>query len=253
MPMRSHEATDGIRVLLKLESVSGPWRQGAAGARKGQMSSDRILPLQRRLKRLIDLLGAGLGLVLLAPFMAAVVVLIRLDSSGPAIFKQTRVGKDGRPFTFYKFRSMYCNTRSDVHEQYMAKLIEGEDLDSLTGTTGSFKLEDDSRVTRVGRILRRTSIDELPQLANVLLGQMSLVGPRPALEYEVDSYKDPHFRRLEAVPGMTGLWQVSGRTKTSFEEMVSLDIAYIDNWSLPLDIRILWQTVFVVLGREGAW
>ncbi|RJQ51013.1 MAG: sugar transferase [Actinobacteria bacterium] len=250
LPLREME---GVRMLAEpgFDRRLEPGAKAAESMRSGR-SRLRLL-VEWRLKRLMDVVGAGIGLVVLAPFITLIAIAIRLDSPGPAIFKQTRVGKGGRRFTFYKFRSMYEDSDAGVHEQYTARLIAGEDLDNLMGDNGSFKLEHDSRITRVGRLLRRTSLDELPQLANVLLGQMSLIGPRPPLEYEVAKYKEPHLRRLEVLPGMTGLWQVSGRTKTSFEEMVELDVAYVDNWSFTLDLRILARTPFVVFNREGAW
>ncbi len=207
---------------------------------------------------LVAVLGRGSarfggGLTVLAPVFGLISLTIRLDTKGPAVFKQTRLGKNGKPFTFYKFRSMQTGTDSDVHKKYMTKLIRGESNASLRGKSGAYKIEEDKRVTRVGKFIRRTSLDELPQLYNVLKGEMSLVGPRPALEYEYDLYAPQHKRRLDVLPGMTGLWQVSGRTEKTFEEMVELDTAYIDNWSPSLDVKILWRTVFAVLSRKGAW
>ncbi len=147
---------------------------------------------------------------------------------------------------------MFDGNSSDIHRKYVRRLIRQGSTD-LKGESGAFKIENDPRVTRLGRILRRTSIDELPQLLNVLRGEMSLVGPRPPLGYEVELYTPHHLRRLEVLPGITGLWQVSGRTETTFEEMVDLDIAYVDNWSLWLDAKVLARTVGVVLSRRGAW
>jgi lipopolysaccharide/colanic/teichoic acid biosynthesis glycosyltransferase len=199
-------------------------------------------------KRALDVAGAGFGLVVLAPVFALVSAVIRLDSPGPALFEQERVGLRGRRFVMYKFRTMRAGNSSDVHERYVAGLIRGED-DGLRNGTGAFKLENDDRVTRIGRMLRATSLDELPQLINVFRGDMSLVGPRPPLPYEVELYTPRHARRLDVVPGITGLWQVSGRNETTFEEMIDLDLAYIEGWSPLLDMRILARTVSAM--RKG--
>jgi len=203
------------------------------------------------IKRALDLAGSIFGLVALAPVFGAISLAIRLDSPGPVFFKQERIGRDGVPFTMYKFRTMVDGNTSDVHEQYVAQMIQDGDQD-LRNRDGAFKLENDPRITRVGKLLRTSSLDELPQLINVLLGEMSLVGPRPPLRYEVELYTQRHRRRLATMPGMTGLWQVSGRNETTFEEMVDLDIAYIENYSPLLDLRILLRTVSVVLSGKGA-
>ncbi|MCL2504001.1 MAG: sugar transferase [Coriobacteriia bacterium] len=203
-------------------------------------------------KRVIDLLGAVFGLVVLSPLFVLVGAAIRLESSGPAFFKQERIGKDGQPFTFYKFRTMKNGNNSKIHQEYVRRLIT-DGSEELKGETGSFKLGADPRITRLGHFLRHTSIDELPQLINVLTGEMSLVGPRPPLPYEVEVYPEHAFRRLEETPGMTGLWQVSGRADTTFDEMVELDVKYIDNWSLGLDVSILARTIPAVFGGKGAW
>ncbi len=194
-------------------------------------------------KRTVDIIGALLGLVLGAPLFGLIALAIRLDSPGPIIFRQTRVGLGGRPFQMYKFRSMY----EGAEEQQALLAILNEARGPI------FKIRDDPRLTRVGRFLRRTSLDELPQLINVLRGEMSLVGPRPPLPAEVEQYKEWHKKRLEAPPGMTGLWQVSGRSRLSFDEMVLLDIYYIENWSLWMDFKILARTVPKVLFGEGAY
>lgn len=207
------------------------------------------------IKRTIDITGASIGLVILSPVLLFIAILIKLDSPGPVIFSQTRLGLNCEPFTFYKFRSMRLNSDSAVHKRYIYELINGHSRPStdLNGGKKAFKLTNDSRVTRVGRVLRRTSLDELPQLLNVLKGKMSLVGPRPAIPYEVQMYKDWYQRRMTVTPGMTGLWQVNGRSERSFDEMVKLDLEYIDNWSLLLDLKILYRTISAVLGRKGAW
>lgn len=195
------------------------------------------------LKRAIDILVSSLGLVLLSPLMLLIAALIKLTSPGPVLFAQMRAGRGGRPFTFYKFRSM----KEGAEE-------EKESLASLNEAKGPFfKIRHDPRLTPLGKILRRTSLDELPQLYNVLRGEMSLVGPRPPLPSEVGWYQEWHRKRLEVSPGMTGLWQVSGRSELTFDEMVMLDIFYIENWSLGLDLRILVRTIPVVILSRGAY
>ncbi|PKQ14947.1 MAG: UDP-phosphate galactose phosphotransferase [Actinobacteria bacterium HGW-Actinobacteria-7] len=204
------------------------------------------------IKRVADFCAAALGLVLLSPILVLVGLIIRLESPGPALFKQERLGQAGEPFTFLKFRTMVDGNDPSIHQEYVRELIT-QGSESLKGDTGSFKIENDPRVTRFGRILRRTSVDELPQLINVLIGDMSLVGPRPPLRYEVKLYSPRALRRLECRPGITGLWQVSGRCETTFDEMVALDIEYAERWSLGLDLKILVRTIPVVFGRKGAW
>lgn len=195
------------------------------------------------LKRAIDILVAAVALILLSPLMGLIALAIKLDSRGPVLFKQTRVGKAGRPFTIYKFRSMYADAES--------QLPELEDLNEAVGPL--FKIRDDPRRTRVGKWLRRTSLDELPQLFNVLRGDMSLVGPRPPLPREVEHYQPWHRKRLEVAPGMTGLPQVSGRSNLTFDEMAFLDLYYIQNWSPALDLMILLRTIPRVLFGDGAY
>lgn len=208
--------------------------------------------IQYFVKRVVDYVGAACGLLLISPFLLVVAVLIKLDSPGPVLFRQTRIGKYGRPFVFYKFRTMRNGCDSDCHREHVKKLIQGELGDDDRSSDGSFKLEDDPRITKVGRVLRRTSIDELPQLLNVLKGEMSLIGPRPPLPYEVELYTPRYMRRLETLPGMTGLWQVSGRAQLTYGEMVDLDIEYADTWSLAADARILLKTFSAVVGEDGA-
>lgn len=207
------------------------------------------------LKRSLDVIGALLALLLFSPLMLLTALLIKTTSSGPIIFKQERLGQKGRSFTFYKFRSMYVNNDDQIHREYVTQLIKG-DLDKIN--QGSlekplYKIKTDPRVTWVGEIIRKTSIDELPQLFNVLKGEMSLVGPRPPLPYEADNYQSWHLKRiLDAKPGITGLWQVEGRSKTTFDEMVRMDIRYIRSCSLLLDLKILFKTIKVVLRCDGA-
>jgi len=194
-------------------------------------------------KRAMDIAGATLALVLGAPVLALLAVAIRLDSPGRVIFSQTRVGQNGSRFRMLKFRSMRMGSEDEL-----------ESLRGLNESDGpTFKIRDDPRVTRVGRILRRHSLDELPQFWNVLRGEMSLVGPRPPLPDEVARYQDWHVRRLEVRPGLTGLWQVSGRSLLSFDEQVLLDIHYVENWSIWLDLQILLRTVPQVLLADGAF
>ncbi|HJR44516.1 MAG TPA: sugar transferase [Actinomycetota bacterium] len=197
---------------------------------------------QKTLKRALDVFGSFFGLLLLSPLLAVVAVWIKRDSEGPVIFKQVRVGRDGEQFECMKFRSMYADAEERRAE--LEHLNEGPGL--------LFKLADDPRVTKAGKVLRRYSIDELPQLWNVLKGEMSLVGPRPALPSEVEQYDDWVRNRLKVKPGMSGLWQVSGRTETSFSDYVRYDLFYIQNWSLSLDLWILWRTLRAVGTAEGA-
>ncbi len=212
--------------------------------------------LQIALKRIIDILGALAGLILFSPIMLATAIAIRMTSPGSIIFKQCRLGKKGTRFQFYKFRSMFSNIDDHIHRDYVTNLIKGnlEKINQGDKVIPLFKIVSDPRVTRVGKIIRRTSIDELPQFFNVLKGEMSLVGPRPPLPYEVEEYKPWHLRRiLEVKPGVTGLWQVSGRSRTSFDEMVRLDLRYIQNWSTLLDLKIMLKTVKTVFTLKGAW
>lgn len=207
------------------------------------------------LKRNIDIVGSIVGLVLFSPVMLVIAATIKATSPGPVIFKQTRLGRKGIPFAFYKFRSMYYNTDDSLHRDFVADLINGKHDRLNQGDTEKplYKIKSDPRVTWIGRIIRKTSMDELPQFFNVLKGDMSLVGPRPPLPYEVERYQSWHLRRVLAVrPGITGLWQVKGRSKTTFDEMVRLDVRYIEEQSLFLDIKILLKTVITVVNDVGA-
>lgn len=205
-------------------------------------------------KRLLDVAGAAIALVLLAPVMAAVALAVALSSRGPVVFRQVRVGLHGRPFVFYKFRTMFHGVDDAVHRDFVARLIRGEapEEPGADGHAGSFKLQQDPRITPLGRFLRRTSLDELPQFLNVLRGDMSLVGPRPPLPYEAAQYSPWHRRRLAGKPGITGPWQVDGRSQVPFDEMVRMDLAYLERCSPGLDLRLLARTVFVVLRGDGA-
>ena len=199
---------------------------------------------RRIVKRVIDRVTALCLLVGISPLLLLFIAAIRLTSDGPAIFRQTRVGADGRTFTMYKFRSMYL----DAEERLAEMQSENEKSDGLL-----FKIKADPRITPFGRLLRRFSIDELPQLFNVVRGDMSLVGPRPPLVREVREYGEDVWRRLLVPPGVTGLWQISGRSDLSWEESVRLDLHYVENWSLALDLAILWKTISAVLARRGAY
>ena len=209
------------------------------------------MPSMRADKRLLDLVIASLGLVLVSPLLAAVALAVRATSPGPALFRQRRVGLGRRQFVLYKFRTMYDGNSSDAHHEYVSKLLT-EERPPAGGRNGLYKLEDDPRVTRVGRFLRRTSIDELPQLFNVLRGEMSLVGPRPVLPWEAELIGAPHAARFRATPGITGLWQVSGRNRLTMRQGFDLDVEYLHRQSLAYDVLILLKTVPVVLFARGA-
>jgi lipopolysaccharide/colanic/teichoic acid biosynthesis glycosyltransferase len=203
-------------------------------------------------KTVIDAVGSTVALLLFSPFFFAISVAIKWDSEGPVFFRQKRLGLNGRTFDLLKFRSMCTNADCADHQEYIKKYI-GEQKTSAV-EPGVYKLSNDSRVTRVGRILRKGSLDELPQLINVFKGEMSLVGPRPPIPYECELYDIWHRRRLlSCKPGITGLWQVTGRSRTTFDEMVRLDLKYINEWSLWLDLKILFKTPKAVLSGEGAY
>ena len=210
------------------------------------------------IKRSMDIVASTIGLIFFLPVFLLVAILIKLSSKGPVFFRQQRIGQHGTPFTFLKFRTMHTNNDPTVHKEYVKRLIAGDaDVNSSDGNgkcNGIYKIKTDPRVTRFGSFLRRSSLDELPQLINVLKGEMSLVGPRPPIAYEVEAYDIWHRSRLlEAKPGITGLWQVSGRSRVKFDEMVRLDIRYARTWSLWLDLRILLRTPRAVFLGEGAY
>ena len=204
--------------------------------------------LIRGSRRGLDVLVAGGLLAILSVPMLLIALAIRIDSDGPALFRQRRVGRGMRPFTMLKFRTMTRGADTAPHREYVRALIEEQD-GPKDGTL--YKISVDDRVTRIGGFLRRSSLDELPQLINVLLGQMALVGPRPVIPYEVEMYPRPYLRRFDVKPGLTGLWQVSGRNERTYHEMVRFDLEYAERASLGLDLRILARTVPVVLGRQG--
>ena len=218
-----------------------------------------------RWKRPLDILGSVIALTLFSPFMLAIAALVKLSSRGPILFKQKRLGRFGREFTFLKFRSMYVDNNDEIHRRYVQGLIQqgtqnggqkngAQNGAGTNGSHGIYKLTSDSRITPIGRFIRKTSLDELPQLINVLRGDMSLVGPRPPIPYEFECYSAWHRRRLlEVRTGITGLWQVTGRSRTTFDDMVRLDLAYIRRQSLWLDLKILLRTPFAALSRGGAY
>jgi undecaprenyl-phosphate galactose phosphotransferase len=204
----------------------------------------------QKAKYAFDALAGLVGTLLVLPLFCAAVIAIALDSAGPVFYRPQAIGKNGRLFTLYKFRSMHTGAGSQIHQDYVTKLIKGEIRQDGSGKP--LKITNDPRVTRVGNLLRKTSLDELPQLINVLKGEMSLVGPRPCLPYEWELYKDWQKKRSAVRPGITGLWQVVGRSEVSFEDMILLDLYYIYNRSFELDLSILFETLFVVLRKKGA-
>jgi lipopolysaccharide/colanic/teichoic acid biosynthesis glycosyltransferase len=208
-----------------------------------------------RIKQVMDIVCSALMLVLCAPLFLTIALAIKASSKGPVFFRQQRVGQYGRYFTFLKFRSMHTDNDPSVHREFATKLIAGEIKHNPSTGNGkmTYKLTDDKRITRVGKFLRRSSLDELPQLVNVLKGDMSLVGPRPAMPYELEAYQTWHRRRvLDVKPGITGLWQVTGRSSVRFDEMVRLDLQYAASWSPWLDLKILMRTPRAVIGGAGA-
>ena len=207
--------------------------------------------IDRSLKRVTDIAGSAIALLFCAPIFLVIAIAIKCTSEGPIFFCQNRVGRLGKEFCFYKFRTMSANNDPRIHREYVAKLIAGG-ADS-SQTDGLYKLTDDPRITKVGGFLRRTSLDELPQFFNVLMNDMSLVGPRPPLPYEYERYQTWHKRRVwEFKPGITGLWQIEGRSRTTFDEMVRMDIRYAKIRSFWVDLRIMWQTPTAMFLGHGA-
>jgi lipopolysaccharide/colanic/teichoic acid biosynthesis glycosyltransferase len=200
-------------------------------------------PAHRLAKRSLDVVVAAVALTILLPAFALIALLVRVSSPGPIILRQLRIGQGGRPFAMLKFRTMFDGSDPAIHQEYYRRLVGGR----ASSVDGTFKMVEDPRITPAGRILRRLSLDELPQLLNVLKGDMSLVGPRPPLPYEVELYDERARLRLSVPPGASGLWQVSGRNRLNFEQMIDLDLAYIDQWSLWLDVWILLRTPLAVL------
>jgi len=204
------------------------------------------------LRRCADVVFALVLILLLSPVLIGVTLAVRFDSRGPAFFRQRRVGYREREFTLYKFRSMRVDADPRGHQEYVTALIKGKDANPGGGRENLYKLAVDNRITSVGRWIRRWSLDELPQLFNVVKGDMTLVGPRPAIPYEVSEYPAWYRERFSVKPGLTGYWQVSGRNERTYEEMVRLDIEYAERRSLGLDLQILLKTPLVVLSRKGA-
>ena len=242
----SLEGTDAeLAVVPALTDIAGGriHPRPVAGLPLIGLEQPQLSGLQSISKRTVDLLGSGLLLVLLSPLFAVLAILIKRDDGGPVFYRQTRVGREGREFCCLKLRSMVVDA-----DRRLAALTAANEAHGFL-----FKLREDPRVTRVGRMIRKYSLDELPQLVNVLRGEMSLVGPRPPLPSEVASYHADMVRRLKVRPGMTGLWQVSGRSDLTADESERLDLYYVDNWSLTYDLGILWRTIWVVLKRKGAY
>lgn len=204
------------------------------------------------LRRIFDVVFAVTLILLLGPLLIGLALAVRIDSRGPAFFRQRRVGYREREFTLYKFRSMRVDADPRGHKEYVTALIKGEDERPDGGRENLYKLAVDNRITPVGRWIRRWSLDELPQLFNVVKGDMTLVGPRPAIPYEVAEYPQWYRQRFSVKPGLTGYWQVSGRSERTYEEMVRLDIEYAKRRTLGLDLSILVKTPWVVLSRKGA-
>jgi len=267
LPLRAHEQlikicrtlqglSVRVHVIPDLFALSFPSAalEGFGGIPVIDLGRPGIYGWRRFFKRVFDSMAASLGLLFLSPLLAIVAILVKLDSPGPVLFKQTRVGENGHPFTMFKFRSMRVDADPKAHRAYVKRLIEQNLSPEQVSGSGhrSLKMEHDPRITQIGRIIRKTSIDELPQLLNVLRGEMSLVGPRPPLPYEAELYEEWHRRRLEVPPGITGWWQVKGRNRVSFDEMVRMDLYYIENTSFWLDLKILLLTPRAVLSGRGA-
>jgi exopolysaccharide biosynthesis polyprenyl glycosylphosphotransferase len=254
-----HALTPEDRPLFTIEVYR---YDGARLARAASEPDTRLPPfaiesesrIQATLKRALDISASAALLIMLSPLFALVALLVKLKSPGPVFFKQERIGVAGKPFKMLKFRTMHVNNDSTIHQAFVSQFINAATPLGGNATAGTpFKIVNDPRVTSIGRFLRSSSIDELPQLWNVLLGDMSLVGPRPPLHYEVEQYKRWHYRRLvEAKPGITGLWQVSGRSRTTFDDMVRLDLRYAKKPSAWADIKILLATPRAVISGKGA-
>jgi lipopolysaccharide/colanic/teichoic acid biosynthesis glycosyltransferase len=212
---------------------------------------NHVTKIDHMLKRAIDVAGSLVAFLILAPALVVIALLVKCTSAGPVLFYQTRIGRHGKPFRFYKFRTMKVNNDPNIHREYVSKLIAGGTEAGENG--GLYKLKNDPRVTPLGRLLRRTSLDELPQFWNVLRNDMSLVGPRPPLPYEYECYRMWHRRRiLELKPGLTGIWQIEGRSRTTFDEMVRMDIRYAKLRSVWMDLKIIFRTPSAMFLGRGA-
>jgi exopolysaccharide biosynthesis polyprenyl glycosylphosphotransferase len=261
--VRFHDVVDaaltaGCQVLSVPRAIEIAGVQPTLVWRRGQSLIELTTPSlkgwQLVVKRAVDLVGATVALLIASPVMALVALAIKLDTPGPVLFGQERIGTGGRRFRVWKFRTMADGVSDAAHRELVLNMLAGNDLASAaTDCAGRkvYKLVKDERVTRFGRLLRRTSLDELPQLFNVLLGQMSLVGPRPPLPYEFEAYDHWQFDRLRVLPGITGLWQVSGRNLLTYRQMCELDVQYVRCWSLWLDLKLILKTIPVVLFNSG--
>jgi lipopolysaccharide/colanic/teichoic acid biosynthesis glycosyltransferase len=251
--------TAGLRVTF--HCFPEEWGNGQAGVPIEKLYPDLVereasRKLPSAIKRATDVLGCAMGLLLLAPLLGLIALAIKLSSPGPILYRQKRIGQYGVHFDCLKFRSMYTGNDPKIHMDFVKRFIGGElgPCSKANGHAKIYKITEDPRLTSVGRLLRRTSLDELPQLLNVLRGDMSLVGPRPPIPYELEAYDIWHRRRLlEVRPGITGLWQVSGRSQLPFDDMVRLDLRYATSWSLWLDLKILLRTPRAVLSGAGAY
>lgn len=210
---------------------------------------------ERFTKRLFDIVASLLVVVAGFPFFLAVSLLIKLTSRGPVLYSQQRVGENGRVFTLFKFRTMRTGSDDSIHREFTRSFIEGRMPNSSLDekSPSIYKLTNDPRITPIGNFLRKTSLDELPQFINILKGEMTIVGPRPPLQYELEYYEEWHKLRLKVKPGLTGLWQVSGRSSVPFNEMVKLDLYYIEHWTLLLDLKIMLRTIPVMLFGSGGY
>lgn len=256
-------------VLKQLSQVSisfhffpDDWDNGnSARPSNPALYPDLTTPANRKrsllvIKRMIDVVCSALILILCSPLFLLIALAIKISSKGPVLFRQQRIGQYGKLFTFLKFRSMYVNNDHLVHRKFVTELISNAPAHKSQGKDGDvvYKIKDDKRITRVGKFLRRTSLDELPQLLNVLRGEMSLVGPRPAIPYELAAYQTWHRRRvLETKPGITGVWQIAGRSRVQFDDMVRMDLRYALAWSPWLDLKILLRTPLAVIKGSGAY
>jgi lipopolysaccharide/colanic/teichoic acid biosynthesis glycosyltransferase len=247
LTVRLHVDSDAKRLF---DRVSAPIGTSAFG---DSQTDEEPITVYDMIKRGLDVIGSATLLALLLPVLLIIAAAVKLKSKGPILFEQERVGQNMKPFRMLKFRTMHTGAADTIHHQYVTQFINSNAKKQPTGATEVFKLTNDPRVTPIGRFLRKTSLDELPQLVNVLRGDMSLVGPRPPLAYELEQYKPWHCHRvLDAKPGITGLWQVTGRSRTTFDEMVRLDLRYAKTRSIWADIKILLATPRAVLSGKGA-
>jgi lipopolysaccharide/colanic/teichoic acid biosynthesis glycosyltransferase len=250
------------QVRISFHYYPDEWGEGKSGRPSNPVLYPDLLSSQKGrgsmlvIKRMIDIIGSAIMLSLCGPLLLIIAIAVKASSKGPVFFRQRRVGQYGQSFTFLKFRTMYVDNDHSVHREYVRKLINssGQSEISPGNNSGVYKLTNDKRVTRVGKVLRRTSLDELPQFINALKGEMSLVGPRPPIPYEVAAYQTWHRRRvLEVKPGITGLWQVTGRSSVNFDDMVRLDLRYAVSWTPWLDFKILMRTPVAVIKGSGAY